>query len=165
MRPQRQTRRKRQQRNRVSSILSALSVVSVVSALSKELISREAHITLQFSPFTFQIKRPRLLGLCDGETGESGYCGESGYKPQHTQFAQYPHKAAQSDGLQWVTISYYEHRGIDNENIVTHRSSSEPIETHSNSSEAIKQTSPSTTTQFLGRSREMWCIAKETIQG
>ena len=29
----------------------------------------------------------------------------------------------------------------------------------------IISTSPSPTTQFLGRSREMWCIAKETTQG
>ena len=50
-------------------------------------------------------KRPRLLGLCDGETGDYGYCGESVYKPQYTQFTQ---KIAQSDGLQWVTIGYYE---------------------------------------------------------
>ena len=29
-------------------------------------------------------------------------------------------KVAQADGLQWVTISYYEHSGIINKNIVTH---------------------------------------------
>ena len=59
-----------------------------------------------------------FMGLCDGETGDYGYCGESGVKPQDTQFTQYPHKAAQSDGLQclfmgyyellWVTMGYYE---------------------------------------------------------
>ena len=113
-------RRKRQQRNRVSSILSA---VPVVSALSKELISREAHLTLQFSPFTFQIKRLRLLGLFSGEYGEYGYYGETGYKPQYTQFTHDDRKA-QSNRLQWVTISYYEQSDIINRNIVTHRNSS-----------------------------------------
>ena len=149
-------RRKRQQRNRVSSIFSALSAVPVVSALSKELISREAHLTFQFSPFTFQFKRLRLLGLFSGEYGEYGYYGETGDKPQYTQFTQYTHKKAQSDGLQWVTISFYEQSDIINQNIVTHRNSSELIETHSNSSEAIKQTSPSTTTEFLVRRGQAW---------
>ena len=32
-------------------------------------------------------------------------------------------KVAQSNGLQWVTISYYEQSGIDNKNIVTHNNS------------------------------------------
>ena len=37
---------------------------------------------------------------------------------------------AQSDGLQWVTISYYEQSDIINQNIVTHRNSSKLIVTH-----------------------------------
>ena len=52
-----------------------------------------------------------------------GYCGESGVKPQYTQFTQYTHKKEQSDGLQWVTISYYEQSDIINKNIVTHLNS------------------------------------------
>ena len=46
-----------------------------------------------------------LLGLLSGEAG---------VKPQYTQFTQYPHKTVQSDGLQWVTISYYEQSDIIN---------------------------------------------------
>ena len=63
-----------------------------VSVLSKELISREAHLTFQFSPFTFQIKRLRLLGLFSGEYGDYGYCGEPGYKPQLLSLPSLPRK-------------------------------------------------------------------------
>ena len=72
-----------------------------------------------------------------GRTEDYGYYREPGYKPLHTQvtqFTQYTQytqytqftrtlslpslpiitKKAQSDGLQWVTISYYEQSDIIN---------------------------------------------------
>ena len=76
------------------------------------------------------------LELCGGEIGvcgnyvEPGESGEPGDKPQFTRFTQNPQKKAQSNGLQWVTISYYEQSGIINKNIVTHLNLSELIVTH-----------------------------------
>ena len=57
-----------------------------------------------------------------------GIVGILGVKPQYTPFTQYPQsthnlKKAQSDGLLCVTISYYEHSDIIDQNIVTHRNS------------------------------------------